>query len=479
MRVKSLLLVLVILFVFTIMSFAEITRLINYQGIILGTDEKPLPEANYKLTFKLYDEDNKLLWTEVHDPLFISAGLIQVKLGEFTPLELPFDQPYFLGIQVGGDAELEPRMLLTSAAYAFRSDDADKLQGFTVSAEPEPNKLVPLDNTGKFPVSVIPGGAGPAEGVYLKKNAPDTSRATLSHVLLLVSNLGSGDGINARSTDGIGLSARSDNSNGLVGWTGASDKSGVFGFSTDGNGVTGRSDNNDGVFGASVTSYGGFFRSDNDHLDLALGGLIGRINTDPALQNSELILSSNHNISLRLDNDGGENSMLKVLNSGGKNVCTINEDGNLALYNGGNKTIELGTGLDYAEGFDISSRDRIPAGTVLIIDDKNPGKLKISESAYDHKVVGIAAGANGLNSGVRLGAGQFDLDVALAGRVYCNVDASYGSVSPGDLLTTSPTPGYAMVVKDFTQAQGCILGKAMQELVAGQKGQILVLVTLQ
>ena len=140
---------------------------------------------------------------------------------------------------------------------------------------------------------------------------------------------------------------------------------------------------------------------------------------------------------------------------------------------------QLGTGLDYAEGFDVSSQARIPSGTVLIIDEKNPGKLKVSEKAYDHKVVGIAAGANGLNSGVRLGAGQFDLDVALAGRVYCNVDATYGKVSPGDLLTTSPTPGYAMVVKDYTQAQGCILGKAMQELADGQRGQILVLVTLQ
>ena len=32
-------------------------------------------------------------------------------------------------------------------------------------------------------------------------------------------------------------------------------------------------------------------------------------------------------------------------------------------------------------------------------------------------------------------------DVALAGRVYCKVDATYGAVAPGDLLTTSPTAG--------------------------------------
>jgi hypothetical protein len=59
------------------------------------------------------------------------------------------------------------------------------------------------------------------------------------------------------------------------------------------------------------------------------------------------------------------------------------------------------------------------------------------------------------------------------------VDASYGEVNPGDLLTTAPTTGCAMKVGDYSRSQGAILGKAMQGLAEGQKGQILVLVTLQ
>ena len=93
--------------------------------------------------------------------------------------------------------------------------------------------------------------------------------------------------------------------------------------------------------------------------------------------------------------------------------------------------------------------------------------------------VDIKPGANNLGSGVRLGTENFDFDVALAGRVYCNVDATYGEVNPGDLLTTSPTPGYAMVVKNNNLAMGAILGKAMGKLSEGEKSQILVLVTLQ
>jgi hypothetical protein len=141
--------------------------------------------------------------------------------------------------------------------------------------------------------------------------------------------------------------------------------------------------------------------------------------------------------------------------------------------------IELGEGLDYAEGFDVSDESQITPGTVLVIDADSAGELAISKTPYDRKVAGIVAGANGLGSAVRLGAGQYDFDVALAGRVYCNVDASYGAIQPGDLLTTSPTPGYAMKVTDHDKAQGAILGKAMQPLKQGEKGQILVLVTLQ
>lgn len=155
--------------------------------------------------------------------------------------------------------------------------------------------------------------------------------------------------------------------------------------------------------------------------------------------------------------------------------------GNVRLtdYTSGATVMELGTGLDYAEGFDVAAGAEAAPGTVLVIDEDNPGKLTVSTQANDRKVAGIVAGAKGLGSGVRLAAGQFDCDVALAGRVYCNVDATRAAVAPGDLLTTSSLPGYAMKVTDHSRAQGAILGKAMEPLARGTRGQILVLVTLQ
>jgi len=162
-----------------------------------------------------------------------------------------------------------------------------------------------------------------------------------------------------------------------------------------------------------------------------------------------------------------------------------NQSGQVLILSGYDENdsliVQIGKGLDYSESFPISEPGITP-GMVVVIDPVNKGKLTSSTQAYDRKVAGIVAGANGLGSGVRLGSSSRDSGehgVALAGRVYCNVDTRYGDIQPGDLLTTSPTPGYAMVVQDFSKARGAILGKAMEPLSGGGRGQILVLVTLQ
>lgn len=155
--------------------------------------------------------------------------------------------------------------------------------------------------------------------------------------------------------------------------------------------------------------------------------------------------------------------------------------GNVTLYSPDDSDVImiLGEGLDYAEGFHTSDPQQAEPGMVVSIDPGHPGKLTVCTSAYDTRVAGIVAGANNLASGVRLGTDGFDLDVALAGRVYCNVEAMQQAIQPGDLLTTSSIPGYAMKAVDYHRAQGAILGKAMQSLAKGEKSRILVLVTLQ
>jgi len=137
-------------------------------------------------------------------------------------------------------------------------------------------------------------------------------------------------------------------------------------------------------------------------------------------------------------------------------------------------------GADIAEPFKLSSGD-IPKGAVVVIDEQNPGHLKLSTASYDTRVAGVVSGANGIKPGISLhqeGVVEGGENVALSGRVYVQADAATGAIKPGDLLTTSETPGHAMKVLDHTKAQGAILGKAMSSLKEG-KGTVLMLVTLQ
>jgi hypothetical protein len=123
----------------------------------------------------------------------------------------------------------------------------------------------------------------------------------------------------------------------------------------------------------------------------------------------------------------------------------------------------------------------MPQGALVAIDEDAPGKVKLSGQAYDQHVAGILSGANGVNSGILLSQKGFNeggQNVALSGRVYALADASNGPIKPGDLLTSSDTPGYCMKVTDHARAQGAIIGKAMSALPEG-KGIVLVLVSLQ
>jgi len=62
--------------------------------------------------------------------------------------------------------------------------------------------------------------------------------------------------------------------------------------------------------------------------------------------------------------------------------------------------------------------------------------------------------------------------------VEVKASAENGAINPGDLLTTSNTPGYAMKSTDTARDRGAVIGKALEPLRAG-KGKIAILVMLK
>jgi hypothetical protein len=68
--------------------------------------------------------------------------------------------------------------------------------------------------------------------------------------------------------------------------------------------------------------------------------------------------------------------------------------------------------------------------------------------------------------------------VTLGAYKAVKVDASFGAIRAGDLLTTSAHAGYAMKVQNKAAASGAIIGKALSSLASGT-GTVTVMVTLK
>jgi hypothetical protein len=135
-------------------------------------------------------------------------------------------------------------------------------------------------------------------------------------------------------------------------------------------------------------------------------------------------------------------------------------------------------GADCAEHFDFSNASQIEAGDVVVLDQA--GTLDRSSTPYDKKVAGVVSGAGKYRPGIVLDKQEAGdrLPVALVGKVYCKVDAEFGRIEVGDLLTSSPTAGHAMKAEDPVRSFGAVIGKALGSLASGQ-GLLPMLVCLQ
>lgn len=94
---------------------------LSVQGTIQEALGGAVPKGNYSLGFKLYTTDagGTPIWAEVQDNVYIVGGVYSVVLGTVNPLTAPFNQTYYLGINVDGGPELSPRTQLTAAPYAL------------------------------------------------------------------------------------------------------------------------------------------------------------------------------------------------------------------------------------------------------------------------------------------------------------------------------------------------------------------------
>jgi len=171
---------------------------------------------------------------------------------------------------------------------------------------------------------------------------------------------------------------------------------------------------------------------------------------------------------------------LTVLATGNVGIGTVTPRAKLSVVGDVEVTGDIRlSNADCAEDFDVSGAEEIEPGTVMVIDEE--GALRESSRAYDKTVAGVVSGGGDYRAGVVLDKQETQGNrkpVALVGKVACKVEARDTPIEVGDLLTTAPTPGYAMKANDPSKAPGAVIGKALQRLTEG-RGMIGVLVSLQ
>jgi hypothetical protein len=135
---------------------------------------------------------------------------------------------------------------------------------------------------------------------------------------------------------------------------------------------------------------------------------------------------------------------------------------------------------DCAEDFQLASDlPETAPGSVMVLD--GTGAIRPCSEPYDKCAVGVVSGAGSYRPAIvfdRTEASKERLPISLVGKVCCMVDATFGAIEIGDMLTTSSTVGHAMKAADPTKAFGAVIGKALGRLAEG-RGLIPILAALQ
>ena len=258
--------------------FGQVPRTISYQGVLTDNAGNPKPDGSYTIAFSFYESSTggEAIWNEIKT-LNISKGLFSTSLGDqvIFSANVKFDKPYWLGIKVGNEAELSPRIALTSSGYSFSSNTAfDVVDGKVVKSLNNLKDNITIMgsggttiNTNGDTISISSSGTGGTgiQGIQNTDNTIDiinpngpTATVNLKAPLTLsqMSNnatftsyntgTGGGPGIWGESPSGAGVIGKSSSWVGTYGET--STWFGVWGKATGSNGK--------GVFGESATSYG-------------------------------------------------------------------------------------------------------------------------------------------------------------------------------------------------------------------------------
>ena len=135
-------------------AYAQVPRNFSYQGQLLQNNQAAT--GLYSLTLNYYTAGSSApIYSETFTNVAVMNGIFNVQLGSGSgfPESMDFTEQYFLGLQVDGGAELQPRTAILAAPYAL---NANTVNGFAADALPTAGQLLVLDQDARVPLSTLP-----------------------------------------------------------------------------------------------------------------------------------------------------------------------------------------------------------------------------------------------------------------------------------------------------------------------------------
>lgn len=133
--VKILSACLMAILVFSTLAYAEVPKMINYQGKITRPSGA-LIDTTTSMVFSIYADSTggTPLWIETQSSVKVEYGVFSVLLGSVNPIPATvFDgDTRYLGVKVGSDNEMTPRKAIVSVGYAYDADMVDGINGSAI-----------------------------------------------------------------------------------------------------------------------------------------------------------------------------------------------------------------------------------------------------------------------------------------------------------------------------------------------------------
>ncbi len=448
---------------------------ISYQGRLTSPSGAPL-SGNYTMRFVIYTASGAgtALWDSGNLVVAVDRGLFQVKLG-VDPSDFN-GQSLWLSIIVNGQT-LSPRQEILPAPYALGLRPGVDVVGDAIgAADATFAGYAPATGTALY--ADANGGVGlfgDSENSYGVWGSSDNSwggyftsasgygiRVTTNgtdhydHGAYISSN--GGYAVLAQSANNMAVRGEAGN---VVGISVPFGRVGVVGLG-EARGIHAASDSGIGIYGTSGTNYAGYFYSN---------GYRG------------ILASSASGFYAGYFTNRGGSTQPGVFIGG-----TLTVSGAKSGYV---VDIGLNEGPDLLEAGDVVSVvgvsdpvvGEIPVMRVVRATDASAAAVAgvvdqrfVVEVADGEKIprpdgeIPLRAANNAIQPG------EYVSIVTLGAFKMIKVDAGYGPIEPGDLLTPSPNPGYAMRAE--AGSAGKIIGKALEAVSAGRQ-TIAVYVTIQ